>query len=1079
MNGVRPLPPQRSRWLTLLVVVLGTMALMRLLSHAVAPWHRHLTYSELYQLLQDNARTQEIEEARLIEDRLEGRFKNGTGFSAYVPLRDEQILTLLRQQVGRFDVQPPQAGLFGLLMAFSPWLVFLGLMWLMMRSTQGAGGKNLLTFGKSRARLISPETQTRVTFDDVAGIEEAKEELREIIEFLKDPKRFQRLGGKIPKGVLLIGLPGTGKTLLAKAVAGEAAVPFYSISGSDFVEMFVGVGASVPGDTPVLIRDAQGTRLVPIAQFVDPLYQSAEQEGIVPTPGVMTLGFEPTEGRGFGSNQRRFGHSAWQPVRGASRHRVDHLYEIRYLGGVIRATGDHSIFVRRHGGIASKAVRDLQPGDVLVGLPYKTRLEFLEGHRTEHVVRSHRFAQTLPPACDLVPALGRAAQAYQFVMAQRDVQPQRELADTVGVSQATIGHWQRGIHQPRVFSYRSWDHGLPEHVTMTPALMKLLGFYTAEGRFSGSFVEFVFGAHESVLHEECIGLMREAFHLEPSVTSTPDHTLRITYHSTPLGEWFAKQCGNGSHHKHVPELLWDLSSEHFQAYLEGVALGDGYATREGKLSVTSVSQQLVRELAWLCARHGIGVGIRHGFQQGGRIIKDKPLPDGEYWNLIIGRTSHPFLPITPLPHQGKRLRVLSVVKQPYEGYVYDLCGCGQEAFFGGEKPVLLHNSRVRDLFDQARRNARQGGKGAIIFIDEIDAVGRQRFAGIGGGHDEREQTLNALLVEMDGFDTQEGTILMAATNRPDVLDPALLRPGRFDRRVIISLPDLVGREAILMVHTRKIKLDPAVDLKSIARQTPGFSGADLANLANEAALLAARLNKHGVGSPELEQAIERVIAGPERKSRILNEREKRVTAFHESGHALVALMIPDTDPLHKVSIIPRGAHALGYTMQLPIEDRYTMSRNELVARITVMMGGRAAEELVFGEITTGAQNDLETATELARRMVCEFGMSERLGNLTYGRRERQMFLGRDLFEERNYSEQTAVLIDEEIRKVVDACYERARGVLKDHREQLDRLATTLLEREVLDGEDVKRLVGVSAASATSTPDGSAAVSKTA
>ncbi|MBI2495501.1 MAG: ATP-dependent zinc metalloprotease FtsH, partial [Candidatus Omnitrophica bacterium] len=420
-----------------------------------------------------------------------------------------------------------------------------------------------------------------------------------------------------------------------------------------------------------------------------------------------------------------------------------------------------------------------------------------------------------------------------------------------------------------------------------------------------------------------------------------------------------------------------------------------------------------------------------------------------------------------LPGTGKTLLAKAVAGEANVPF-YSISGSDFVEMFVG-----VGASRVRDLFEQARRNARQGARGAIIFIDEIDAVGRQRFAGIGGGHDEREQTLNALLVEMDGFDTQEGIILMAATNRPDVLDPALLRPGRFDRQVIISLPDILGREAILKVHTRKIKLAKGVDLKAVARQTPGFSGADIANLANEAALLAARLNKEVVGLEELEQALERVIAGPERKTRVLNDREKKITAFHESGHALVALLTPETDPLHKVSIIPRGAHALGYTMQLPIEDRYTMSKTELIARMTVMMGGRAAEELVFNEVTTGAQNDIETATEMARRMICEFGMSDRLGNLTYGRRERQMFLGRDLFEERNYSEQTAVLIDEEIRRLIDVCYARARQTLAAHRTKLDLLANTLLEREVLDGEEVKRLVGVPAAPGDAT-DGSRA-----
>ncbi|OGX17220.1 MAG: cell division protein FtsH [Omnitrophica WOR_2 bacterium GWF2_63_9] len=605
--------PQRPRLMVLLLVSLGLVALLRTLSYYADQWHRRLTYSEFYAMVESNQTTKQIAEARLVEDRILGQLSDGRSFYVYVPRPDERLLQLLRTQLPVFDVQPSQTPLMAMIGALFWPILFLGMMWFLMRSAQGGG--RLLSFGKSRARLVVPESQARVTFDDVAGIEEAKEELQEIIEFLKDPKRFQRLGGKIPKGVLLIGLPGTGKTLLAKAVAGEASVPFYSISGSDFVEMFVGVGAS----------------------------------------------------------------------------------------------------------------------------------------------------------------------------------------------------------------------------------------------------------------------------------------------------------------------------------------------------------------------------------------------------------------------------------------------------------------RVRDLFEQARRAAKQIGRGAIIFIDEIDAVGRQRFAGIGGGHDEREQTLNALLVEMDGFDTQEGIILMAATNRPDVLDPALLRPGRFDRQVVLSPPDLNGREAILKVHVRKIKLSKEVDLKVTARQRPGFSGADLATLANEAALLAARRSKDGVGMEELEAAIERVIAGPERKGRIINEREKRVTAYHESGHALLALLTPLADPLHKVSIIPRGAQALGYTMQLPIEDRYTVSRPELVARMTVMMGGRAAEELVFSEVTTGAQNDLEHATDIARRMVCEFGMSERLGNLTYGKRDRQMFLGRDLFEERNYSEQTAVLIDEEIRRILDGCYAQATQQLRTHREQLERLASRLLEKEVLDGEEVKRLVGLAAA----------------
>ncbi len=367
-------------------------------------------------------------------------------------------------------------------------------------------------------------------------------------------------------------------------------------------------------------------------------------------------------------------------------------------------------------------------------------------------------------------------------------------------------------------------------------------------------------------------------------------------------------------------------------------------------------------------------------------------------------------------------------------------------------------SRVRDLFDQSKKSAKASGRGCIIFIDEIDAVGRQRFAGIGGGHDEREQTLNALLVEMDGFNTQEGVILISATNRPDVLDPALLRPGRFDRQIVIDRPDLKGREEILKVHVRKIKLDKQVDLNSIARQTPGFSGADLANLANEAALLAARRNKEAVTTKEMEDAIERVMAGPERKSRLISPYEKSVVACHEAGHALVSMMVPGSDPVHKVSIIPRGTAALGYTMQTPLEDRYITTRKELLGKLTVLLGGRSAEEMVFNEITTGAQNDLEIATEIGRRMVCEYGMSDRLGALTYGKRQGMIFLGRDLMEDRNYSDQTAQIIDQEVHRIVDECHQRAKEILNTHRDRLKRLADVLLEREVLDGDEAKRIV---------------------
>jgi cell division protease FtsH len=361
-------------------------------------------------------------------------------------------------------------------------------------------------------------------------------------------------------------------------------------------------------------------------------------------------------------------------------------------------------------------------------------------------------------------------------------------------------------------------------------------------------------------------------------------------------------------------------------------------------------------------------------------------------------------------------------------------------------------SRVRDLFDQAKKNSP-----CIVFVDEIDAVGRQRGAGLGGGHDEREQTLNQLLVEMDGFDTNTHVIVIAATNRPDVLDPALLRPGRFDRHVTLDRPDIKGRRQILDVHARNKPLDSTVDLDVLARQTPGFSGADLANLINEAAILAARANKKTIGMEELEEAIARVIAGPERKSRRISDHEKEVIAYHETGHALVMKALPHTNPVHKVSIISRGM-ALGWTLSLPEEDKYLISRNELMDEIAGIMGGRVAEEIVFGDITSGAENDIQKATQMARRMVTQWGMSEKLGNVAMGHREELVFLGRDLGEQRNYSEEVAAVIDEEIRSIVDHGYQTAKVILTGQRSKMDAVVERLKIVETLDGKELDEIL---------------------
>ncbi|MEJ5347215.1 MAG: ATP-dependent zinc metalloprotease FtsH [Desulfosoma sp.] len=558
------------------------------------------TYSQFL----DAVRKGEVAQVTIQGDHILGVYVNGSPFRTYAP-QDPDLIRILRERGIEIQAKPKEESpwYMTILISWFPMLLLIGVWIFFMRQMQMGGGK-AMSFGKSRARLLSEDAR-KVTFQDVAGIDEAKEELQEIVEFLKDPKKFTRLGGRIPKGVLLVGAPGTGKTLLARAIAGEAGVPFFSISGSDFVEMFVGVGAS----------------------------------------------------------------------------------------------------------------------------------------------------------------------------------------------------------------------------------------------------------------------------------------------------------------------------------------------------------------------------------------------------------------------------------------------------------------RVRDLFMQGKKFAP-----CIIFIDEIDAVGRHRGAGLGGGHDEREQTLNQLLVEMDGFESNEGVILISATNRPDVLDPALLRPGRFDRQVVVPVPDIRGREGILAVHLRGKPLAEDVDVKTLAKGTPGFSGADLENLVNEAALLAARRNKDKIEMADFEEAKDKVMMGLERKSMILSEEEKRTTAYHEAGHALVARLLPGTDPVHKVTIIPRG-RALGLTQQLPQDERHTYPKEYLLNSIAILMGGRAAEEIVFGHQTTGASNDIERATQLARRMVCEWGMSERMGPLSFGKMEDQVFLGREIVQHhRDYSEQTAIQIDQEVRRLVEENYKKAKDLLEKHRAMLEALAAALLEKETLENQDIEKII---------------------
>ena len=851
-------------------------------------------------------------------------------------------------------------------------------------------------------------------------------------------------------------------TLLAKAVSGEAGVPFFHMSASEFIEMFVGVGASVTGDTPVLVRRNGDIKLLPISKVVDVFYQENEEGRVKSVQGIETLGVKRgvTGFRGFKQNEEKFnfGGSQFVPVGGVLRHKVNEIYEIHYLGGVIRTTGDHSIFVREKNYIRVKRADELKAGDTLVNLPYKVRSVFVPGFGTTHKVKAHIFDMMQVPELTIWGVKYRDLQMkYEFALSNSEKMLQREIGARLGVSQATAGNWINGIHKPKFFNSPSIHRGLPSKVIVTPEMMRLFGYYVAEGRTETYSIDFVFGTHEKDLHKDCEELLQKLFSITPRVKDTNTNSTRIIVSSRPLAELFEGNFGTGSHKKHLPEWIWTLPWPYIYEFIKGYSRGDGYHTKDKKLSMVSVSHQLIREITWLLGMHGIQVGIRKVVTPAGRRIKEggKPLPESIAWNIIVGKTSNLWSDEDGIknPNQFKRSKVVRVVKKSYDGYVYDLVGCGEsEAFFGGEKPLLLHNSRTRDLFRLAKKAAP-----SIIFIDELDAVGRVRGAGLGGGHDEREQTLNQILVEMDGMETDDRVIITAATNRPDVLDPALLRPGRFDRRVVLDLPDINDREEILKIHAKNKPLEDEVHFRTIAERTPGFSGADLANLVNEAAILAARENKKKVGQLDLISSIEKVMMGPERKSHILSQEEKRICAYHEAGHGLVAASLKHTDPVHKISIVSRG-RAAGYTLKLPSADRHLYSRSHFLDELASALGGYAAELLVFNEITTGPHDDLKKATDLARSLVTRFGMSEKIGPITLGDKEELIFLGREISTERNYSEETSRLIDSEVKKLLDDAYARAKEVLLRRRAKLDEVAGILIEKESIEREEFEKIV---------------------
>jgi ATP-dependent Zn protease len=929
-----------------------------------------------------------------------------------------------------------------LLFNILPFLLIIWIFWQIFRQAQ-RGTTQIFTFGKSGIKVYNPDDPNKVTFKDVADLEEAKQELMEVVEFLKNPDKFLKIGAKIPKGVLLVGPPGSGKTLLARATAAEAGVPFFYISGSEFVEMFVGVGsarvrdafavakrnqpsilfideidaigkvrgvgitggheereqtlnqilvemdgfekgtrvvvigASVTGDTPVLVKKNGKVMLKPIKEIIDEYYLPDEDGVEKLCPDLEVLGF-------VGKKNRRgvyFRKAVWQKVRSVFRHKVKEIYIIEYLGGKIKVTGNHSVFIRTKFGVVPKLVSELKPGDCLVDLPYQVNRNHKEKERIYKAEFPHSFDLELNIFEPIYKKNLNKYLAYQFALTYAGKISQQKIASTFGLSQTGIGDWIRGVSMPREFSFKVFKHKIPEKIKVTPELMRLFGYYVAEG-YSRKELDFCFNVKEEDKINDLKYLMKKVFGLEPDVERciTPN-AVNIIYHSKPLAEFFAYWCGRGAHNKHIPSFLFEAPKEYFIEFLKGLFNGDGYRYKNGKLEITSVSKQLILELNWLSRMHGFKSYI-HSFKakEGRRIKNGKPLKEVVAWRIGWGKNQNPFESKEENKFNIKRPIVRRVIKVPYDDYVYDFCGCENEAFFGGESPILLHN-----------------------------------------------------------------------TNRPDVLDPALLRPGRFDRKIVLDLPDIKAREEILKIHLRDKKVGK-INLRQIAERTPGFSGADLANLCNEAAILAARRNKEFVEQEDLLDSIEKVLLGPERKTKVYSKKEKEIAAYHEAGHALVAHYLPHTSPVQKISIIARG-RAGGYTLKTPLEERSFYFKKEFLDELASMLGGYAAEKLIFNDVTTGASNDLEIATDLAKQLVLKFGMSEKLGPISFSKPPREFSL------EKEYSEKTAELIDEEVKNIINQALERALKVLEIKKDKLEKVAQVLIKKEVIEKRQFEKLVG--------------------
>ncbi|MFZ5366073.1 MAG: LAGLIDADG family homing endonuclease [Patescibacteria group bacterium] len=740
------------------------------------------------------------------------------------------------------------------------------------------------------------------------------------------------------------------------------------------------------GETPVLIKENGEVRFLPLGEFVDQFY-SRGKEGEVELSGVECLGFERKVSTGnLTRHNLYFGRSSFKPIRAVFRHKVKEIYEIEYLGGKIRATGNHSVFIRTPQGLKTKAVVELKKGDILVDLPFKVN----RTNKSLMEVRTHRFDSSWSFS---LPFFDQEQEEewqgkYLFALQNEGDLSQARVAEMIGVSQGTVSNWQRGIGYPRPISKDYFKYRFPSEIKVTPELCRLLGYYVAEG-YARWEIDFCFSVKESEKIKDLVSLIEENFGLKPDYIKhqTPG-AVNIIYQATPLARFLVRYCGKGAAQKHVPEFLFEAPLEYFREFLRGIWAGDGYEDKRGRGEITSVSKRLILELNWLCRMHGIKTYI-HNFtaKEGRRIAGGKPLKEILAYRLGWGKANNPFNKQLLLKtYPVKRAIVKQVKKVPFDGFVYDLCGVENEAFFGGESPILLHN-----------------------------------------------------------------------TNRGDLLDPALLRPGRFDRRIVLDMPDMEARKAILKIHARGKPFSPDVSWDKIAKRTVGFSGADIENMLNEAAILAAREGKKAIGMVEIDEASLKVKLGPAKK-RLQTEEDKKMTAYHEAGHAIVTSNLPHMDPVSRISIVARGV-SLGHTLIPPTQDRTHETKSHLIEQIIAILGGRAAEDIVFSEMTTGAANDIEQATRIARGMVIDFGMSD-LGPVNLGPQVEYSDMGRALWmEPSQLSPEMAAKVDREVKKIIDSSYKQALEILRKSRKKLDLIAENLIKKETLEQEEFAALMG--------------------